>query len=299
MDSESRLLNLPAELRLNIWEYLLSPKINEAQWATDDPRIAITPISRMCSISEHSCVNPVLGSSAPSLPLARAHHWDADACRCLLRPFYLVDTKEHLCPAILRVNKKIYTEALPSLYQRRKFVADPNRVFVCLHERVMESWFLFHRFLSMLSPEARSNIHQASVPMLLSKYEVYGCRDAFYAISHRLPALKRIEFEVAPSSYREHWREETESPPLLEYWLGPIMAFGEADITITAVDKHDIGPSLFERVKVAIEVRVFNQLLKSRIKRSQRRMARIKSIIDERNGANDSNLLEILHMDGL
>jgi hypothetical protein len=86
----------------------------------------------------------------------------------------------------------------------------------------------------------------------------------------------------------------------IEYWLGPMMAFANAEISITAVDKHHMGPQLFATIKAHIEVQVFNQLLRLRVKRSHRRMARIQSILDEKNDSDDSlSMLEIVGLHGL
>jgi hypothetical protein len=285
---QSRLLNLPLELRLSIWEYLLAPKLDEAQWLEGN-KTALTTISRSCWI-----VYP-----RPNVT-SRPHDWDQD-CPCQNRPFSLLDSKERLCPTILRVNRQIYVEALPTLYHRRTFVSDPNRIFSSLHDRMCDAWFLLYQFLATLPFDTRRNIHNVRVPMLLSRYEVHFSHKAFYDISHKLPGLRNIDLEVTPSVVREYWRgDNSNSTPdsLLnttpihsigfhgldtdedehgwEYWLGPVMAFADANINIVAVDKHDLGPVLFDRVKTAIEVRVWKELLPLRMKRDKRKIARMR-----------------------
>jgi hypothetical protein len=318
-DMQSRLLNLPLELRLNIWEYLLAPKLDEAQWL--DNRTASTTVSRSCWIA----YPPQPGSSVTSRP----HRWDQKSCDCQSRAFSLLDSRERLWPTVLRVNRQVYAEALPALYQRRTFVTDPNRIFSSLHARMHEGWFLIDRFLSTLPEDARLNIHNVRIPMLLSEFEIEGCGKAFYDISDKLPGLKSIELEVTPSAVRQYWRDNTNSMPhcLLnttpihsiglpgsgssrdqrdwEYWLGPVMAFADANINIIAVDKHDLGPVLFERVKTAIEVRVWKELLPLRMKRDMRKIARMRRTLESLDSRVDTDsvfnlsLLEIHGIDGL
>jgi hypothetical protein len=289
---QSRLLNLPLELRLHIWEYLLAPKLDEAEWL--DNKTALTTITRPCSI----IYDPHLANSNVT---SRPHEWGQEDCDCQHRTFSLLDSKERLYPTALRVNRQVYAEALPALYQRRTFVTDPNRIFSSLHARMRDGWFLLDRFLATLATDARFNIHNVRVPMLLSRYEVHGCGKSFYGISEKLPALKNLDLEVSPSVVREYWRDNTNSMPdcLLnttpihsiglqfgcvetdwEYWLGPVMAFADANINIVAVDKHDLGSVLFERVKTSIEVRVWKELLPLRMKRDMRKIARIRRTLE-------------------
>jgi hypothetical protein len=54
------------------------------------------------------------------------------------------------------------------------------------------------------------------------------------------------------------------------------MAFAEAKIIVTAVDKQDMGKVIFDRIKPHIEMRVWQQLLPVRVKREQRRIGRIR-----------------------
>ncbi|QDS71271.1 hypothetical protein FKW77_000965 [Venturia effusa] len=200
----SPLLLLPAELRLHIWELLLAPL----------PRNdTITTVSRMCSSQ--------LGNIHRT---AVSHDWDSD-CACNARSFYLLDNNKPLSPALLRANHHVYQEALPCLYRHRTFSTDPNRTYETLHDKVCDSWFLMDRFLAGLSETARSNIHSVKVPMLLSRFEVYGSRQAFYSIASRLPVLKNVHLEVCPIF------------PTSKYWLGPCMAF-DAPIKIVVVDKN-------------------------------------------------------------
>lgn len=123
--------------------------------------------------------------------------------------------------------------------------------------------------------------------MLLSRFEVQGARQAYYSIAKQLPNLQTIEIEVFQSAIRQRWlriddseetqrslhgtNEEDES-----FFLGPVMAFADAKMIITAVDKHDMSGLIFDRIKPYIEARVWSQLLPVRVKREQRRIARIR-----------------------
>lgn len=260
----SRLLSLPPELRLQIWELLLAsaPKHDDNSNGN-----GLTIISRMCSAQ--------LGTIYRT---AVSHDWN-DKCVCHARNFYLLDNNKPLCPTVLQVNWQIYEEALPCLYQDRTFSADPNRTYESLHDKICDSWFLTDRFLAGIGERARSHVRSVKVPMLLSKFEVYGSHQAFYSIVSRLPALKTLHLEVCPSSVREtsndtnelvanHLGDET------KYWLGPIMAFADASIRIIAVDKNDLEH--FGVWKDPIEVSVWQQLLPLRFKRERRKIARIR-----------------------
>jgi hypothetical protein len=124
--------------------------------------------------------------------------------------------------------------------------------------------------------------------MLLSRFEVQGAHRAFYNIARQLPNLQTVEVEFSLSAVRERWLDEnyevhTGLYGILDpkdeneqYFLGPVMAFADAKIIVTAVDKQNMGKLIFERVKPHIEMRVWRQLLPVRVKREQRRIARIK-----------------------
>ncbi|TID14034.1 hypothetical protein E2P81_ATG07103 [Venturia nashicola] len=270
----SRLLSLPTELRLQIWELLLAPSSRNDN---------ITTVSRMCSTQ--------LGTIHRT---AVSHDWESD-CSCHARSFYLLDNNKSLCPALLQVNRHIYEEALPCLYRNRAFSTDPNRTYETLHDKICDSWFLMDRFLAALTERARSNIYSIKVPMLLSKFDVYGCRQAFYSISSRLPALKTLLLEVCPSSVRETSNDNdssfihhlSEMFPNSKYWLGPVMAF-DATIKIVMAGKNDRKkdpsmsqalPTMFDGSKHPVEVSVWHQLLPLRFKRESRRIARIRTAL--------------------
>lgn len=72
-------------------------------------------------------------------------------------------------------------------------------------------------------------------------------------------------------------REEKENA---EFWLGPVMAFAESKMTIEAVDKLDLGPELFGKMKTALEINVWRQLLPMRTKRDTRRITRIRRVLE-------------------
>jgi hypothetical protein len=272
----SRLLSLPPELRHQIWDELLAPN-STTRPGTNDAS-TLTAVSRSCSSNGY-----VFGNKFH----AHAHEYDDEKCKCLRRSFYVYDHSKKPHPVILRVNKQIYREALPSLYERRTFTVDPNRIFVSLWDRIAEAWFLFDRFLQGLPYSSRLLIKSIRIPMLLSQFGVAGARQAFYSIARQLPNLQVVEFEVSPSSVRECWLlggHEVQStlhgiidPSFASdcYRLGPIMAFADAKIIITAVDKHDVGSVVFARIKPHLETKVWRQLLPVRLKHEQRRIARI------------------------
>jgi len=245
----SKLLLLPTELRLEIWELLLAPKSN---------RNDLTTVSRMCSAQ--------LGTIYPT---AVAHDWKDKGCVCHARKFYLLDDNKPLCPAILQTNRQIYNEALPCLYRDRTFCADPNRTYESLHDKICDSWFLLDHFLAGIGESARAHVRSVKVPMLLSKFEVYGSHQAFYSIASRLPALKSLHLEVCPSSV-----QGTADSERLQYWLGPVMAFADTPIKIIAIDKNDMEH--FDVWKSPIEVSVWQQLVPLRFKRVRRQIARIR-----------------------
>jgi hypothetical protein len=271
MDTESdqlpsRLLSLPSELRLQIWELLLSPAPKHDESGN---RNGLTTISRMCSAQ--------LGTIYRT---AVSHEWN-DNCPCRARNFYLLDNNKPLSPAILQVNRQIYNEALSCLYRDRTFSADPNRTYESLHDKICDSWFLIDRFLAGIGEKARSHVRTIKIPMLLSKFEVYGSHQAFYSIVSRLPALKTVHLEVCPSSVRETSNDAsgfvTDHLGIgdgMKYWLGPIMAFADASIKIIAVDRNDLEH--FGLWKDPIEVSVWQQLLPLRFKRERRKIARIR-----------------------
>lgn len=273
----SRLLSLPPELRQQLWNLLLAPD-SAAKPGTID-KSTITTVSRTCSSS---------GAFLYKTYQAHAHELDDITCQCHSRSFYIHSDSNTLSPVILRVNKQIYREALPSLYERRTFNVDPNRRFVSLWDRYSEAWFLFDCFLKGLSEEARRRIRSIKMPMLLSRFEVQGARQTFYSIAKRLPNLQTVEIEVSPSAVRQRWIQQDDdaqqglhglfnfSDKNETYFLGPLLAFANANMLVTAVDKHDMGPTIFERIKPHIEMRVWRQLLPDRVKREQRRIARIK-----------------------
>ncbi|KAF2429493.1 hypothetical protein EJ08DRAFT_661615 [Tothia fuscella] len=295
----SRLLNLPIELRLTIWELLLAPKTCKTQIL--DNKTILTTISRSCSI--------FYPPPPEATPAARPHDWDDRKCQCHSRSFYRLESNEKLGPTILRVNRQIYNEALPCLYKGRTFITDPNRTFSSLHDRMSDAWFLLDRFFASLSSEARMNVHNIRIPMLLSQFEVYGCREAFYDIAAQLPNLRNTYLDITPGIIRGVETDDSGvvtvhlhglGHPALDdseeigqkdwnFWLGPVLAFSDAAINIVAVDRFDLGPAIFDRVKTALEIRVWKQLLPMRLKRDKRRIARIrkKLLVEEQDLALD------------
>ena len=176
----SLLIALPKELRLEIWEYLLSPKANETTW--HDSETALCIISRKCPRTSPKRYYRILARiQTYRASKASAHDWDDNGiCECHNEPFAILNSKEKLCPAILRVNRFIYDEALPCLYRRRMCAADGNKSYATLYDRLADSWFFLHRFLSEISNEARSHVRCIRIPMLLTQFEVWGSREAFH-----------------------------------------------------------------------------------------------------------------------
>jgi len=176
----SFLLALPKELRLEIWEYLLSPKVDETTW--HDAETALCTITRKCPRFFSKRYDRVFAQMPPEFlySTASAHDWDDNGnCECHSEPFTILNSNEKLCPAVLCVNRLIYDEALPCLYRQRMFAADGNKSYSMLYDRVADSWFFLYRFLSEISDEARSHVRCVRIPMFLSQFEIYGCREAF------------------------------------------------------------------------------------------------------------------------
>lgn len=284
MSTESALLCLPKELRLEIWEYLLSPTRYSATW--HDRESAITTITRQCLHLD---------------PVGRAHDFNNRKCTCNQHRFYILRSQERLVPEILRVSRQVHAEALPCLYRSRLFEADGNRIYITLHDTVSDSWFIMDRWLETLNTEAKRCVRAIKIPMVLSWYEVYGAREALYSLSARLPLLQKVHLQVCPSFVREHWlvdgalitfaapggaryatnrRGEVTKAEDMEYWLGPVMAFANSSIDITAVDKLDLGRESFEKIKTALEMDVWRQLLPLRTKRDARRIRRIQRTLE-------------------
>ena len=112
------------------------------------------------------------------------------------------------------------------------------------------------------------------------------------SISSRLPHLEKLDLQVCLSSVREVLRTEVIGPTATtvhvggydekdkkEFWLGPVMVFAESKITIKAVDMLDIGPE-FGKMKTALEINVWRQLLPMRAKRDTRRITRIRRALE-------------------
>ena len=278
----SRLLALPAELRKEIWDFVLAPSNTTRPGVPDESSITI--VSRACTSA---------GFFISKSFHAHAHELDDHICVCHRRPFYICNDGRQPNPALLRTSKQIYKEAMPSLYERRTFSVDPNRRFVSLWDRCAEAWFLLDRFLSSLSEASRRLIHSIRLPMLLSRFEVQGAREAFYSIAWWVPNLHTIEIEFSQSAVRSRWIQPNNNGAqdvvhdLANYlhtdenfFLGPVMAFADVPkIIVTAVDKHDMGGALFERIKPHLEMKIWQQLLPVRVKREQRRIVKIKTAL--------------------
>jgi len=194
---------------------------------------------------------------------------------------------------------------------------DPNRSFDGIALLVKDEWFLLNQFLEMLPRDARSNVHSIKMLMLLVPRHLGYFRKNLYDIASKLPALQSFELEITPRSIREPWsglnigsinalgiQLNTDSfNDETDYFLGPVMAFADASINIVAVNKLDIEPVIFERVKFALEVRVWKQLLPLRMKRDRRKIARIKRKLEtfqlDTETSAPFSLLQICDTDGI
>jgi len=108
-----------------------------------------------------------------------------------------------------------------------------------------------------------------------------------------LPHLEKLDLQVCLGSVHErlltgddghtatnvHGRRLDEKYNT-EFWLGPVMAFAESKMTIEAVDKLKLRPELFSKMKTALEINVWRQLLPMRTKRDTRRIARIRRALE-------------------
>ena len=176
----SLLITLPKELRLEIWGYLLSPKVNETTW--HDSETALCIITRKCTRRIANSCDRFYPQISPTnlTSKAYAHNWDGDgSCECHSEPFTILNSKEKLCPAILCVSRLIYDEALPCLYRQRMFAADGNKSYLTVYDDLADSWFFLHRFLSGISNEARAQVRCIRIPMPLCQFEVWRCSEAF------------------------------------------------------------------------------------------------------------------------
>lgn len=209
----SLLIALPKELRLEIWEYLLSPKVDETAW--HDSETALSIITRKCPRRFPKRYDRFYGRTPPAFlnSKASAHDWDDNvSCECHGEPFTILNSKEKLCPSILCVNRFIYEEALPCLYRRRMFAADGNKSYSTLYDRLADSWFFLHRFLCEISNEARVHVRSIRIPMLLSHFEVYGCREAFGEYVSSGPKAS-FNIPVAPFACQNVKVEKLKSQP--------------------------------------------------------------------------------------
>jgi hypothetical protein len=116
---------------------------------------------------------------------------------------------------------------------------------------------------------------------------------AWISISYRLPHLEKLDLQVCLSSVLERLRpgddglaaiyvygSELDERGKTEFCLGPVMAFAESKMTIEAIDKLELRPELFGKMKTALEINVWRQLLPMRTKRDTRRIARIRRALE-------------------
>ena len=110
------------------------------------------------------------------------------------------------------------------------------------------------------------------------------------SISYRLPHLEKLKLQVCLSSVPARLPAEDDEPIATnihgeekdntEFWLGPVMVFADSKMTIEAVDKLDLGQDVFGKMKTALEINVWRQLLPMRTKRDTRRISRIRRALE-------------------
>lgn len=174
------LLQLPAELRLRIYDYMLNPA-SAATGRTIKTRINWLYCHQTCQVfikrRAHEISSTDLGTCG---------------CKHLGSP-WLPGPPSHISPGILAANRFVYVEALPRLYERRLWEAVNFRTFGTSHEACLERWWIMDSFLARLGSEARRYVTAIGVPMLISPFEVDGCADAFASMQARLPSLRSVD----------------------------------------------------------------------------------------------------------
>jgi len=113
---------------------------------------------------------------------------------------------------------------------------------------------------------------------------------AWISISYRLPHLEKLDLQVCPSFMLERlcledngltatyvYQGELDERHLC---LGPVMAFAQSKMTIEAINKFGMRAELFGKLKTALEINVWRQLLPMRAKRDTRRIARIRRTLE-------------------
>ena len=278
----SPLLSLPKELRLEIWALLLSPHVSTASRHSSGN--AFTTITRKCFFYTGR---------------RYAHRFDDIDCPCSNSRFQMLYSRERLAPQILRVSRQVHGEALPSLYARRMFEAKGIRPWInadgadatgieamgidayeSQEDYLQDTWFLMDQWLQRLGASARCYVRAIALPLVLGIDEVPGARTAFYSISSRLAFLQKVELQVCPDLPWDWFYGDNVFDEGQNYWLGPIMAFAHAGIDVSAVDFIGWGPDRFGKMKTAIEMDVWRQLLPLRTTRDSRRIRRIQRALE-------------------
>ncbi|KAF1988377.1 hypothetical protein K402DRAFT_34288 [Aulographum hederae CBS 113979] len=286
----SPLLSLPAELRLEIWEYLLAPKSNEASWLSPD--FAITTITRKVSPCPRNARGFYILHDDPLLEEAPR------PCECAAPshtiPAFLFNTAERLGPAILAVNRAIYHEALPCLYQKRAFSFFSDRTYSSGWDRLADSWYFQARWLESRSDFARRHIERMT--LLLPIGTLLDCtteqRHYFDLISSRVPRLKILDLKVADfGNYYPSWTDT--SCPLqdrrFQTCFGSVLAFAKAKINIGSA-KGFPNVSCAKRSKLGDEGELFKTEFEPRLgllleKHEARNRNKTAAAIDDRGEA--------------
>lgn len=256
------LFALPAEIRLEIYNYLLAPERDGSVWH-DETSSALTNLSTLDACSRFK-----------DRFYAPAHELEEEACQCTERGFRIIG-REQLCPAILRVSRTLNSEALPSLYRDRVFSLRTSHCYRSLHDAVTDRWWLLEQWLRSLSEATRRHIRHVQLPHLYHTASVYGCRHAYCGIAAKLPNLQHLRLEIWPSSRFVYPTKESSHVHVYNrgLWLrnlGPVMAFATADTRPVAVNKHDIPPAWFAGAKTEIEEHVMGVLLPMQRKHMER-----------------------------
>ena len=286
-DTSSPLLSLPKELRLQIWDLLLSPTVSAASWR--DSRYARTAITRSCYLED------------PSVIRIRCPHVFNDRwCICTTRRFYIAKPGGQLSPQVLRVCRHMYDEALPSLYRRRIFEAAIDRDYPTEYENTREKWFIMHQWAQRLGPNARLWVRAVSLPMVAARFDAAYVHSVFSSIDRMLTGLLLVEFHVQPSwscawlefmfAYNVFPRTAGASHEPMEdigsysrekaSWLPPIMVFTRPHIDIIA-EVSDLEMGCLDTLKTGMERYVREELPPTRTTSVSWRINNTRSFLGE------------------
>lgn len=177
--------DLPAELRLRIYDYCLHPE----RARRESPLYYPTNIS--WTGYENSCW--YVQKNEP-------HDVSKGICKCSSGEPWIpfLQRQGHLNPQILRLSRRCYDESVSRLYEHRTFRPLNFRSFGSRIDYVLERVWILNSFLSRISEKARLAIKSVQLPMNPSgkPAELKRCKDAFATIKSKLPDLQRIVLEL-------------------------------------------------------------------------------------------------------